>query len=93
MKFGHGLHLETAQEPRNYEVWDTKGNLIVQSISYWMVIDFGTRKPTRIPKDILTRRFSDRPHTLEPTKNHLRAFDPTEAEQEITMQVMNITLI
>ena len=71
---------------RNYEVWDTKGNLIVQSISYWMVMDLGSRTPTRIPKIILTRRLSDRPHTLEPTVNHLRAFDPSEAEQEITMQ-------
>ncbi|MBK97720.1 MAG: acyl-[acyl-carrier-protein] thioesterase [Balneola sp.] len=71
---------------RNYEVWDNKGDLIVQSISYWMVIDLDSRKPIRIPKDILTRKFSDRPHTLKPTKNRLRAFDPSDAEQEITMQ-------
>ena len=50
-----------------------------------MVIDLDSRNQHASQK-ILTRRFSDRPHTLEPTKNHLRAFDPSEAEQEITMQ-------
>ena len=71
---------------RNYEVRDTQGDLMVQSLSYWMVIDLDSRRPTRIPKDILSRRFSDRPHALEPARNRLRAFDPNEAEKEITMR-------
>ena len=58
---------------------------MVQSLSYWMVIDLVSRRPTRSPKDILSRRFSDRPHALEPTRNRLRAFDPNEAEKEINM--------
>tara|TARA_B100000575_G_scaffold294657_1_gene312751 strand:- start:6832 stop:7572 length:741 start_codon:yes stop_codon:yes gene_type:complete len=71
---------------RNYEVWDTKNNLIVKSISYWMIIDLDSRKPKRIPKDILNRRFPERPHALEPTNSRLQAFNPSEAEQEIRMQ-------
>lgn len=71
---------------RNYEVWDTGGNLLVRSISYWMVIDLDSRRPMRIPEAILARRFSDRPHALEPTRDRLRAFDSSDAEQELSMQ-------
>ena len=50
-----------------------------------MVIDLDSRRPTRIPEAILARRFSDRPHALEPTRDRLRAFDSTDAEQELSM--------
>ncbi|HCT54532.1 MAG TPA: acyl-[acyl-carrier-protein] thioesterase [Balneola sp.] len=49
---------------RNYRILNENGDEIAVCLSYWMMINMKTRRPTRMTQDILNTRLSDREHVL-----------------------------
>lgn len=65
---------------RDFLITDEDGNTLVKAVSYWLMIDLGTRRPTRMPKEVLELTPTDNQHVL-PLKNN-GPQHPKEIEQE-----------
>lgn len=60
---------------RDYKILDNGGKTIGVCLSYWMMINIKTRRPSRMPKEVLNMRLTDIDHVLEPNNNRLRPFN------------------
>jgi acyl-ACP thioesterase len=69
---------------RNYKVLNQYGKVIINCLSYWMLMDLTTRRPMRLPAEITEMRLTDRPHVVEEKSTRLRPF---EGENEQTIYV------
>lgn len=68
---------------RNYRILNEEGNLIGVCLSYWMMINLKTRKPTRMPKDVLDLRLSDIDHVLPVKSDRIMPFEETNVEKSL----------
>ncbi len=71
---------------RNYRILNADGIEIGNCLSYWMVLNLETRRPERIPQDVLDTRLLDRPHVTEAKSNRLRPFKEKGVEKEIIVR-------
>ncbi len=71
---------DTLRAYRNYRLLDEEGAEFGHCLSYWMVMNMETRRPTRIPQEVLETRLTDRPHVTEVKSNRIRPFDDTDAD-------------
>lgn len=65
---------------RNYRLLDHNGNEFGHCLSYWMVMNIETRRPTRIPQEVLDTRLTDRPHVTEVKSNRILPFDDAQID-------------
>ncbi|MCR9132345.1 MAG: thioesterase [bacterium] len=70
---------DTLRAYRNYRLLDEEGDEFGHCLSYWMVMNLETRRPTRIPQEVLDTRLTDRPHVTEVKSNRIRPFDDADA--------------
>lgn len=49
---------------RDYLITDEEGEVLLRCLSYWMIINMKSRRPSRIPREILELRIGDRDHVL-----------------------------
>lgn len=68
---------------RDYELLDSNGSRLAAGISQWMVLDIKTRRPVRMPKEVLEMGIEQKEHIIEPDKSPV---DPAKGadHQEIT---------
>ncbi len=57
---------------RDYILWDGNGERMAEAVSQWMVLDVQTRRPVRIPDEILALGLKESEHTIEPGKAPLK---------------------
>jgi acyl-ACP thioesterase len=53
---------------RDYELIDHEGNRLAAAVSQWMVLNLKTRRPVRIPQEILKLGLKEPTHIIEPDK-------------------------
>jgi medium-chain acyl-[acyl-carrier-protein] hydrolase len=70
---------------RDYELVDTNGNRLAAAVSQWMVLNTKTRRPVRIPDEILQLGLNNRNHILEPDKKPLKGA-PRSANAEFMLR-------
>ncbi|MDZ7805668.1 MAG: thioesterase [Gracilimonas sp.] len=75
---------------RDYRILDKDGNTLGVCLSYWMMINIKTRRPSRMPKEVLNMRLKDIDHVLKPKNNRPRPF--TESNNPRSFQVRNSDL-
>lgn len=56
---------------RDYKVMDKNGEELGVCLSYWMMLNMKTRRPVRIPKELLELRLSSPGHTLKVKTNKI----------------------
>lgn len=71
---------------RNYRILDTDGNVLGVCLSYWMMINMETRRPTRMTDDILKTRLSDREHVLPVRSDRIPKFEDPSSQKEILVR-------
>jgi acyl-ACP thioesterase len=71
---------------RNYRILDKDNNELVICLSYWMMINMETRRPTRMTEDILNTRLSDREHVLPVRSDKIPKVDEPTSEKEIPVR-------
>jgi len=71
---------------RNYIVINSKGEVLISCLSYWMMINMKTRRPTRMPQEILNTRLADRKNVLEVQSSKIPAFDDPETSKNISVR-------
>jgi medium-chain acyl-[acyl-carrier-protein] hydrolase len=65
---------------RDYILRDQDGDRMGVAVSQWMVLDLKSRRPVRIPKEILKLGLEGEDHTLEPGKAPLKSLEADSAE-------------
>ena len=87
---------------RNYRILNDNGIELGCCLSYWMMINMKTRRPVRMPKEVLETRLAKRDHVLEVKSNRIPAvsdFHPTKefsvrrSDLDMNMHVNNTTYI
>ena len=57
---------------RDYELLDKEGNRIAAAVSQWMVLNLKTRRPVRVPKEILNLGLKEPTHVIKPDKKPIK---------------------
>lgn len=71
---------------RNYRLLDEKGDELGNCLSYWMVMNLETRRPSRIPQEVLDTRLTNRPHVTVVKKNRIKTFKEDGFEKKIIVR-------
>jgi medium-chain acyl-[acyl-carrier-protein] hydrolase len=66
---------------RDYELFDGKGTRMAAAVSQWMVLNIKTRRPVRIPAEILELGLEQADHVIEPDKSPLKTVPLSEQDQ------------
>ncbi len=75
---------------RDYDIIDENKESIGCCLSYWMMINLKTRRPTRMPKEVLELRLENVDHVMEIKSNRLVPIEKIDAEKNF--QVRNSDL-
>ncbi|MFY0684944.1 MAG: acyl-[acyl-carrier-protein] thioesterase [Balneola sp.] len=71
---------------RNYRILDSEGNELGVCLSYWMMINMKSRRPTRMTEDILNTRLSDREHVLPVRSDKIPKVSEATSEVQISVR-------
>ncbi len=77
---------------RDFLILDSDGNTIGKSLSYWLMMDIESRRPTRIPKDILEMAPKNADHVLPVSDVHFLAIDDSDSSQKFTVRKSDLDL-
>lgn len=87
---------------RDFLITDKNGNVIGKSLSYWLIMDMQSRRPTRIPKEILQLAPDQTDHVLPITKTKLpdlvnkdyaQQFEVRKSDLDLNQHVNNVRYI
>jgi medium-chain acyl-[acyl-carrier-protein] hydrolase len=65
---------------RDYELLNEKGERIAAAVSQWMVLNEKTRRPVRMPKEVMEMGLKNPGHIIEPVKTPVKGADPVGAQ-------------
>ncbi|MAO66173.1 MAG: acyl-[acyl-carrier-protein] thioesterase [Balneola sp.] len=71
---------------RNYRIMDEEGNQIGACLSYWMMINLKTRKPTRMPQEVLDLRLSEIEHVFPVKSDRLKPFEDGDVKKKFVVR-------
>ncbi len=71
---------------RDYRILDEEDNQIGACLSYWMMINVKTRKPTRMPQDVLDLRLSEMEHVMPVKSNRLDPFEEADVTKKFVVR-------
>lgn len=77
---------------RNYRILDENGTELGCCLSYWMMINMKTRRPVRMPKEVLDTRLSKREHVLPVKSNKINPFEEPEMEQNFVVRKSDLDM-
>lgn len=77
---------------RDYELKTENGDLIAKAVSQWMVLDTETKRPVRMPAEIMKLGLKDRPHTVEPDKTPIKPLLSNGAEMITTVGLNDLDM-
>lgn len=77
---------DTLRAYRDYRILDEDGNQIGCCLSYWMMINLETRRPTRMPKEILEMGLDTEEHVLPLKSERLTPFDEYTKKKSFTVR-------
>jgi len=65
-------HGDRLRAYRDYRITDSSGKELGVALSYWMIMDLESRRPQRMPKEVLELGLPDIPHTLPIQKSRFK---------------------
>lgn len=77
---------------RDYRILDESGTQIGCCLSYWMMINLETRRPTRMPNEVLEMGLDETEHVMEIKKNRLNPIKKPETEKEFTVRKSDLDM-
>ena len=75
---------------RDYRILDKSGETLGVCLSYWMMINIKTRRPARMPEEVLNMRLKDIDHVLDPKATRLKPFQ--DMDESYSFDVRNSDL-
>lgn len=77
---------------RDYRILDEEGNQIGACLSYWMMINLNTRKPTRMPQEVLDLRLSDKEHVLPVKSDRIYPFEEADLKKKFVVRKSDLDM-
>lgn len=77
---------------RDFLILDSDGYAIGKSLSYWLMMDIQSRRPTRIPDKILQMAPKDIDHVLPVSDAYFSAIDSADSSQSFTVRKSDLDL-
>ncbi|MGD8747389.1 MAG: thioesterase [Balneolaceae bacterium] len=77
---------------RDFVITDTNGSIIGKSLSYWLIMDVKSRRPVRIPKEILEMAPASSRHVLPVQDANLSAIENADPSQEFHVRKTDLDL-
>ncbi len=77
---------------RDFLILDSDGNTIGKSLSYWLMMDIESRRPTRIPKEILEMAPKNVDHVLPVSDARFAAIEGSASTQTYTVRKSDLDL-
>ncbi|MDR9419905.1 acyl-[acyl-carrier-protein] thioesterase [Gracilimonas sp.] len=71
---------------RDYRILDASGKQIGCCLSYWMMMNLNTRRPTRMPKEVLDMRLKEFDHVLPVKTDRVKPFENPDTESTFTVR-------
>jgi acyl-ACP thioesterase len=71
---------------RDYRILDENGTQIGCCLSYWMMMNLKTRRPTRMPKEVLELRLDEIEHVLPLKKDRPRPIKQTDVQKNFSVR-------
>lgn len=71
---------------RDYRLLDMDENELAHALSYWMMIDMDTRRPVRMPEEVLRMGANSKPHTMPVSRNRLKGPAKTSIEKVFSVR-------
>ena len=68
---------DTLRAYRDFIIMDERGEQIGQCLSYWLMINIETRRPVRMPEEVLKMAPADTQHVIEVRKNRIEFDEDT----------------
>ena len=87
---------------RDFQIFDSNKNLIGNSLSYWLIMDIESRRPKRIPSDIIAMAPENTEHVIPVTEPNFRevnkskrdnSFDIRKTDLDLNRHVNNVRYI
>lgn len=75
---------------RNYRIINENGQELGVCLSYWMMMNIKTRRPTRMPREVLETRLENREHVLEVSTGKIPSL--SNVDQEFRFRVRKADL-
>ena len=77
---------------RDYTITDANGTVIGNCLSYWMMINLETRKPTRMPEEVLALRLGNLEHVMDIKSNRLSPIQKIDAEKQFQVRSSDLDM-
>jgi len=77
---------------RDFLIMDQNGDIIGRSLSYWLIMNIQTRRPARIPKDILEMAPDDTKHVLPIASNRYSDLDQVDYSMDFEVRKTDLDL-
>jgi len=71
---------------RDFRLLDMNGDELTHALSYWMMIDMNTRRPVRMPEEVLRMGDNTKPHTMPVSRNRLKGPKETPIEKVFSVR-------
>ncbi|MEX0823064.1 MAG: acyl-ACP thioesterase domain-containing protein [Balneolaceae bacterium] len=70
---------------RDYQLFNSEGQIIAKAVSQWMVLDLKTRRPVRMPREIVEMGLEQEQHVMEFDKSQLKVNQGTDSVEITTV--------
>jgi acyl-ACP thioesterase len=77
---------------RNYRIMDEDENQIGACLSYWMMLNLKTRKPTRIPQEVLDLSLTDMEHVMPVKDDRMKPFEETDIKKKFAVRKSDLDM-
>ncbi|MAL17592.1 MAG: acyl-[acyl-carrier-protein] thioesterase [Balneola sp.] len=77
---------------RDYRILDEEENQIGACLSYWMMINMKTRRPTRMPQEVLDLRLTDLEHVMPIKSDKIESFDEPDMEKKFVVRKSDLDM-
>lgn len=77
---------------RDYELHDNSGYLLASGLSQWMVLDIRKKRPVKMPKELMNKRYKNDQHVLELHRQNLPKLSGENAELITTANLNDLDM-
>lgn len=77
---------DTLRAYRDFSIIDTEGQEIGRSLSYWLMLNTGSRRPVRMPKEVLAMAPKETKHVLDVNSSRIEAKQKMSGSKTFTVR-------
>lgn len=77
---------------RDYRILDEDGKQIGACLSYWMMMNLETRRPTRMPQEVLDLRLNEIEHVMPIKTSRMKPFEESDKQGKLSVRKSDLDM-